>query len=111
MLSKLLSSMFKQGAFLVRLPDGALVSVNGAREQDGGLIVHVRTMAAAARIAANPGLAVGEAYMDGDLVIERGELFDLLAIASARRAISHRLSTPTTNQPPAARSWRRARLP
>ena len=32
------------------------------------------------RIALNPKLAVGEAYMDGDLVLEQGSIYDFLAL-------------------------------
>jgi cyclopropane-fatty-acyl-phospholipid synthase len=35
---------------------------------------------AARRMALNPDLAVGECYMDGSLAIERGSIFDLLAL-------------------------------
>jgi len=34
------------------------------------------------RIARNPELAVGEAYLDGGFVIERGSLYDFLALAT-----------------------------
>lgn len=32
------------------------------------------------RMVLNPNLAVGEAYMDGDLVIEKGSIYDFLAV-------------------------------
>lgn len=82
MLERFVNGFFKDGAFLVRLPDGKLLSVNGASEADAPLIVHLRTNRAVRRIARNPGLAVGEAYMDGDLTIERGALYDLVAIGT-----------------------------
>jgi cyclopropane-fatty-acyl-phospholipid synthase len=42
----------------------------------------------ARRIALQPGLGLGEAYMDGDLVIERGGLWDLMDIVG--RNLSYR---------------------
>src|SRR5262245_39433338 len=35
------------------------------------------------RLASNPWLAVGEAYMDGSLTIEQGSLYDLVDIGMA----------------------------
>ena len=82
MLDRWLSAFFEDGAFLVRMPTGRLVSINGATEEDARLIVHVRTHEALGRIIRKPALCAGEAYMDGDLVIERGALYDFLAIAT-----------------------------
>jgi cyclopropane-fatty-acyl-phospholipid synthase len=82
MLGTLLRSIIREGALVVRGPDGMAHAVGGVSEADAPLIVHIRDQATLARIARNPGLAVGEAYMDGGFVIERGALYDFLALAT-----------------------------
>lgn len=82
MLGALLRSIIRDGALIVRGPDGETHAVGGAREADAPLIVHIRDRATLARIARYPGLATGEAYMDGGLVIERGSLYDFLALVT-----------------------------
>jgi cyclopropane-fatty-acyl-phospholipid synthase len=79
MLEKLLRSIIREGSLAVRGPDGRLHAVGEDPEPP---VVHIRTWKALRRIARHPGLAVGEAYMDGDLVIERGALYDFLAVAT-----------------------------
>jgi len=81
MLDYLLRSIIREGALAVRGPDGKLHCV-GCSEADAPVIVHIRDHATLRRIARRPGLAVGEAYMDGGLTIERGALYDFLAVAT-----------------------------
>ncbi|MCF3641680.1 cyclopropane-fatty-acyl-phospholipid synthase family protein [Rhizobium sp. TRM95111] len=71
-------------------PDGAC-----RRFGDGaGQAVRVRLAdaAAGAEIAADPALKLGEAYMDGRLVMEEGNVFDLLSLL--RRNDLRRAATP-----------------
>lgn len=82
MLELLLPSLIRDGALVVRGPDGRAHAVGGVTEANAPLIVRIRDNATLARIAADPGLAVGEAYMDGQLTIERGTLYDFLALAT-----------------------------
>src|ERR1700755_1013778 len=82
MLHALVSTFFKHGQIVVRLPNGKTIEANGAREADCPLVVHVTTNAAALAIARNPTLCAGEAYMDGTLVIERGELVDFMDLVT-----------------------------
>jgi len=62
----------------------AVVFEGGRVENYGdgsGPQVSVRlTRAGARRIALDPALGLGEAYMDGDLVFERGDMWSLLAV-------------------------------
>ena len=78
MLHAFLQRLIRVGRLNVRLPDGRLDTYG-----DGtGPVVAVRISARAARaIALRPDPAVGEAYMNGDLVIERGDIWDLLELA------------------------------
>lgn len=82
MLGPLLRSIIREGALIVRGPDGETHAVGGAREDDAPLIVRIHDYATLGRIARNPGLAVGEAYMNGGFTIERGTLYDFLALAT-----------------------------
>lgn len=82
MLEKVLKSIFREGALLVRVPGDKVFSVGGATAETATLIVRIHDNATLLRIARRPTLAVGEAYMDGTLTIERGDLYDLLALAS-----------------------------
>jgi cyclopropane-fatty-acyl-phospholipid synthase len=81
MLETLLKSIFREGALAVRGPDGKLHCIR-CTEADAPVIVRIRDQATLRRIARHPGLATGEAYMDGALTIERGTLYDFLAVAT-----------------------------
>ncbi len=81
MLRRLLASVIKEGALSVRGPDGKIISI-GVAESQPPVLVHIHDYGTLARIARNPALAVGEAYMDGTLTIERGSLYDFLALAT-----------------------------
>lgn len=90
MFGALLERQIGSDAAAFRLPDGRVVGARGA--QDGAerdaksakILVAVKSWHALARIAANPNLGFAEAYMDGDIVFERGELFDLLLLVNRR---------------------------
>lgn len=75
MIESFLRRMIKVGDLTVRLPGGRTLKAG-----DGGGTPVVLSVSAKAlrRIAWRPGLAFGEAYMNGELVIEQGCLWDLL---------------------------------
>lgn len=79
MLGALIQQYFKEGAAFFRLPGGRTVGVGGAGP-DAPLQVRILTHAWAARIASRPALDLGEAYMAGGLILDRGDIFDLLAL-------------------------------
>jgi cyclopropane-fatty-acyl-phospholipid synthase len=79
MLEALLRSIIREGSLALRGPDGRMFAVG---DDPAPPTVHIRTNAALRRIARRPGLGVGEAYMDGDLIMERGTLYDFLAVAT-----------------------------
>jgi len=81
MLTRLLRKSARDGAFSVRKPDGTLLTI-GAEDGAAPIVIHIRTRRALWRILRNPGLAVGEAYMDGDLTVEKGTLYDFLALVT-----------------------------
>jgi cyclopropane-fatty-acyl-phospholipid synthase len=75
---------FKEGSIAFRLPSGEVVKVG---DQDPAPVaVALRDTAAALRIARRPSLGLGEAYMDGGLVIERGDIYDFLDLIGRNMA-------------------------
>ena len=77
LLDRALKHVIKSGTLVITDARGMV-----HRYGDGsGDAVRVRlTDRATRRIAFNPDLALGEAYMDGELTLERGTIFDLLTL-------------------------------
>jgi len=85
-----LKNMFASGTLEVRLPGGRRIVVgDGAAPNVAVTIADHRTLA---RIVAKPSLGVGEAYVQGKLVLERGTIHDLVELAS--RNTAHRAGGP-----------------
>ena len=82
MLQHLINSIFTDGAFAVIGPDGKAYLANCSNEADAPVVVRIHDDKTLRKIASKPTLAVGEAYMDGTLTIERGTLYDFLALAT-----------------------------
>jgi cyclopropane-fatty-acyl-phospholipid synthase len=79
-----LRRMFRVGAIAISLPGGRTLNLG-----DGGeptVAVTIADKMTLARIMAAPSLGVGEAYMDGRLVLERGDIRDLLELATRNSA-------------------------
>lgn len=77
LLDRALRKLIRRGTLHVRLPDGAVRAYgNGAP----AVAIAIRDWPSLRRIALNPDLAVGEAWMDGTLQVERGDLYDFLAL-------------------------------
>lgn len=75
MIDSFLRRMIQVGDLTVCLPGGRTLKAGDG----GGAPVVLRVSAKALRrIALQPGLAFGEAYMNGELLIEQGSLWDLL---------------------------------
>jgi cyclopropane-fatty-acyl-phospholipid synthase len=80
-LQSVLKTLVREGDLTVKLPGGAELKLG-----DGSgppLVARVTSAAWAARIAAKPGLGVGEAYMDGGLVLETGHIDDFIDLIGA----------------------------
>jgi cyclopropane-fatty-acyl-phospholipid synthase len=82
MFEVMLRNLVRKGECAVRLPNGRLVGIGVPRPEDAPLIIHIRDRATLQRILRDPALALGEAYMDGGLTIERGDIYDMLALAT-----------------------------
>lgn len=71
-LQSVLQGVVRVGDLTLKLPGGQTLRLG-----DGSgppLVARITTNSWAARIAAKPGLGVGEAYMDGGLVLEEGQI-------------------------------------
>jgi len=89
-LQTVLKNLVREGDLTIKLPGGSELRLG-----DGSgppLVARVTTAAWAARIAAKPGLGVGEAYMDGGLVLEQGGIDDFIDLigANAKNKTSRR---------------------
>ncbi|MDR9392884.1 MAG: cyclopropane-fatty-acyl-phospholipid synthase family protein [Roseovarius sp.] len=81
-LDALLSHLIREGTLTVAFPDGTVRSYgdNGnARAQSVALTLHEPALPR--RIVLSPDLAVGEAYMNGELTIEGDDLHGFLTLA------------------------------
>ncbi len=71
-----LNRLIKIGTLSVTFPNGKVREFGDGGEPRAGL--HIRTNRVKRRLARNPALALGEAYMDGDLEPIGSDLFSTL---------------------------------
>ena len=79
-IAKLLQSTFRNRPILFRLPGGR--EIRGAAAGEPDLIVTLEDWKTVRRILANPELGLGEAYMDGGLTFQGGDIYDFLDLAA-----------------------------
>ena len=89
MIEDVIRGYFKEGSALFHLPDGRALHVGEGVPE---VVVRFRDMAAVLRIARRPSLGLGEAFMDGGLVIEEGDLYGFLDLVG--RNMAHRKLRP-----------------
>ena len=75
-MSTFFGRLLQEGTLLVTWPDGRTSRFEGRHGPRAG--VAFRTWEAVRRVALDPGLAFGEAYMDGTVEPTHGSLYDLL---------------------------------
>jgi cyclopropane-fatty-acyl-phospholipid synthase len=75
-LHRVLGNAVREGDLTLRLPGGGLLRLGDGTGPR--LVARITSRIWAARIAAKPGLGVGEAYMDGGLVLEEGQIADFI---------------------------------
>jgi len=80
-LQSVLRDMVREGDLTLKLPGGGQLRLGDGTGP--ALIARITSAGWAARIAAKPGLGVGEAYMDGGLVLEQGEIGDFIDLVGA----------------------------
>ena len=80
-LQAVLANLVREGDLTLRLPGGGEVRLGDGTGPR--LIARITSAGWAARIAAKPGLGVGEAYMDGGLVLEEGQIGQFIDLIGA----------------------------
>ncbi|HEX7886907.1 MAG TPA: cyclopropane-fatty-acyl-phospholipid synthase family protein [Phenylobacterium sp.] len=80
-LQAVLRNVVREGDLTVKLPGGGEIRLGDGTGPE--LAARVTSAAWAARIAAKPGLGVGEAYMDGGLVLDQGDIGDFIDLIGA----------------------------
>ncbi|MCR9113979.1 MAG: SAM-dependent methyltransferase, partial [Rhodobacteraceae bacterium] len=83
-LDAMLTHLFREGDFKLTFPDGMTKTYG-----DGGtpsVAVTLKSADLPRRLIMSPDLAVGEAYMNGDLVIENDDLYGFLSLAIQNKA-------------------------
>jgi cyclopropane-fatty-acyl-phospholipid synthase len=81
MLDSILRRFISEGQLTVRWPDGSLQTYRGSpgRVSSGPqATINIRDRRTVRRLILNPGLSLGEAYMDGTLVPEGCTIYDVL---------------------------------
>ncbi|MGE4481186.1 class I SAM-dependent methyltransferase [Acidocella sp.] len=77
-LDRCLVKLVRRGTFLVLWPDGSQSEYGTPPGFKGG--IHIKDDATVKRLALNPGLALGEAYMDETLTPVNGTIHDVLCV-------------------------------
>ncbi len=78
LLDKLLVQFVKIGQLSVEYPNGTIIDYG--QRLDTKIQVKINSSRIFRRLFVNPDLTIGEAYMDGDLVIENNDIFGFLAL-------------------------------
>jgi cyclopropane-fatty-acyl-phospholipid synthase len=78
LLRRFLSAFIRRGTMVLTTASGAKFTCGDGSGEP--VFARFRTTSSERRILMNPELALGESYMDGDFVIERGSIADALAI-------------------------------
>jgi cyclopropane-fatty-acyl-phospholipid synthase len=76
-LERLLRRLVQIGSLRVILPDGGSITAGDGASGDT-IVVRIRNQGALRRLVLNPDLALGESYVAGELIVERGTLWDFL---------------------------------
>ncbi len=87
MLQALLDRTFQTRSIRVRLPDGRELTAGPGEPELTAVLTDMKTAVA---IAANPDLALGEAFMDGTFRIEGGSVYDFLQLTTSQLALRPR---------------------
>ena len=86
LLERGLSKFIRQGTLQLRFPDGT-VRRFGQGEPD--IAIAIRDWASVRRIVLNPDLAIGEAWMDGTLTVERGDIYGFLELCLSNAEVTN----------------------
>lgn len=78
-LPKLLRKVIRKGTLTLRGPDGSIDEIGG-HEPGPVVAIHITDAKYDWKIPLNPELYTGEAYMDGHLIIEKGDIYSFLEL-------------------------------
>jgi cyclopropane-fatty-acyl-phospholipid synthase len=78
LLARILAGLIRRGALLVIWPDGSHTEYGPGEGFHAGM--RITDAATIRRLILNPGLALGEAYMDGTLIPVNGTIHDILSV-------------------------------
>lgn len=78
--NRLLKKVIHSGELYIRMPNGTEQHYGSPREGHAPIRAALSDNATARRIALNPALGAGEAWMDGKLTIENDDIYGLLAL-------------------------------
>ncbi|HLJ70420.1 MAG TPA: cyclopropane-fatty-acyl-phospholipid synthase family protein [Roseiarcus sp.] len=87
MLKSKLDRLIKVGRLSIAWPNGEVWRFGDQGSAGPDVAVRLESSFAAAKIAVHPHLYLGEAYMDGELTMERGGVFDLLDLLGRNLAL------------------------
>jgi cyclopropane-fatty-acyl-phospholipid synthase len=98
MLKSMLRRLIQTGRLVVIWPDGTSSQFGEASKSDDVLDIIVRLKGALTplKLAINPEFYLGEAYVDGALLMERGTLWDLLELCATN--LFHQNSSTTRSR-------------
>ena len=80
LLLSLLGKIVHKGTLSVTAPDGRVYQVGSGAPSVG---IRILDRSIIARLFFNPDMALGEAYMDGKLIVENGDIYDFLDLILA----------------------------
>lgn len=87
-LQSVLRNAVRRGDLTLKLPGGRTLRLGDGAPP--ALVARITSAAWAARIAAKPGLGVGEAYMEGGLILEQGEVAQFIDLVGANARFKKR---------------------
>ena len=89
LVSRYLSSIVKRGTLAVSFADGSRASFGTPAEGFPDVGIAFKDKRVARDILLDPRLGAAEAFMDGRLVVERGDIMDLVELLRANRPWDH----------------------
>jgi cyclopropane-fatty-acyl-phospholipid synthase len=90
LITRFVNRFFREGALVVRLPDGREINVGDVTTASAPIIVRILDWKTVRAIVRKPHLAVGEAFMEGTLIMDRGSIYDLLEVSTSNFKHHHK---------------------
>ncbi len=85
LIDKFLGSVVKQGRLQITMPDGQQYALGEPAPGFPEISIRLRDAKVARDILFNPRLGAGEAYMDGRIIIEQGDVMGLVQLLRANK--------------------------